>query len=330
MKISNNKILKKICCGLPLLLFALTLSACGGGSDGGGVSETPVTYSGLTDQAALDETNSGQLAIDAFNGGATGESMTSLSMTDTSSVTNSNQNTLALTKLFNKFAQQIDVTNLATESNTAKAIYPITGPPEYGTCGGFATISGTFDDDALTFSATVSFSSFCDGGVTMTGNVTMFGALYGDYSYKKYTMIFSNIFVSQVGVFSYRAGGSISMDFDTNTVIISMVVLDNATNKTYWTKDYTMTVDDSGSPISITFSGTYYDHDEGFINVTTSPTDPILINYGAACPHDGVIEITGSNGTATLTITVLCTYNLVVDYTDTALTDHSETGTTWQ
>ena len=43
MEILNKKIMKKIYCGLPLLLLALALSACGGGSDGGGTADTGIT-----------------------------------------------------------------------------------------------------------------------------------------------------------------------------------------------------------------------------------------------------------------------------------------------
>ena len=84
----------------------------------------------------------------------------------------------------------------------------------------------------------------------------------------------------------------------TKSLIMSVVLLDSADNRTYWLKDYTATL--AGDTMSI--SGTYYDHDHGYVVIST--VTPLTVSEYSSTPTAGQLLFTGSNGTkARLTYT---------------------------
>jgi hypothetical protein len=70
-----------------------------------------------------------------------------------------------------------------------------------------------------------------------------------------------------------------------------MVLLNQETDKTYWYNNYEMVSVSNYYDIEQTISGRYYDHDFGFIDLTTAT--PLRSNHGDLWPSQGILNFDG-------------------------------------
>lgn len=111
---------------------------------------------------------------------------------------------------------------------------------------------------------------------------------------------------------SYTAGGNISLSQadGTKNVKISLVMKNGSTGKTYWIKDYAYSIT-SGSPQTLTITGTYYDHDYGYVTIST--LTPLQVTSLNTWPTAGVLLFSGSNGSKARMTFTFSGYTVEVD-----------------
>ena len=290
----------------------------GGGGEEGGGAPPPISYTGLTTQTTIDKNNAEDLATGAYEGGRTGGAIGGMGVVQTETSENIGYSRmLEVSQVLEDSLRQVD---LMSRSGGAfiGAVYTETGTI-YGDCGGSASYTISVNDQTGDFSGSLTFSSYCEDGVTISGSVSFSGqvdVITEDLLRFSFTF---NALTGTSGSDSFTLSGYISCDLTVSpaTMIMTMLVQDNSTGKVYWVKDYTMTVTEGATYVDIEFSGTYYDPDYGYV-VLNTPT-PFRIYDGDEWPSDGVLVVTGNTGIAggstmaRLTVLSSTTYQVEAD-----------------
>jgi len=281
-----------------MILLALFFIACGGDGGEGGVSPSAgISYTGLTTQAIIDETNAEGLAAGAYEGGHTGSAIGGMSVAQTEASGNIGYcRMLKVSQALEGSLRQVDLMS-RSDGTFIGAIYTETGAV-YGDCGGSGSYTISVNDETGDFSGSLSFSSYCEYGVTISGSVSFSGqvdVVTGDLLRFSFTF---TCLTGTSGSDSVTLSGNISCDLTVHpaTMTMSMLVRDNSTGKVYWVRDYTMTVTEGPTYVDVELSGRYYDPDYGYAIVTTST--PFRIYGGDDWPSDGVLVVTGNTGIA--------------------------------
>jgi len=278
--------------GLACSLFLLT--ACGGGGGGGGNDgpSIPSTYTGLTTQAVLTETNAVEIVSGALEGGMGAEDVGGalpLAAQD-SQISGGVQ----VSNLFKDLALQAispgqdSISPLATIADTLT-----------GDCGGSFSYSITVDDSsgAITNSY-MAFDNYCSGGVTINGTLPISGSATADVI--KIKMGFDNISVTSDTMSQTLTSGSITIvsDYSTNeTETLNYVLIDNNSLQTFFISNYVLKVT-YGTPDTATLTGRYYHPDHGYVGISTLAT---LTVPDTVLPTGGTLRFSGSGSRADLT-----------------------------
>jgi len=273
---------------LPLLIVACGSS--GGGGNGGGGQVDQNSYNGKTTQATVTAANARSLSVDAYQGGMSGSELGVIGVAKDGSHDSkvpTPQCMLIATTLEGSVVKVLSTsTHALTKSKSAIAEDTIEGAVSgsaylvINNVGINGVFSGIIDFDA--YSDVIGRS--IDGEVSFSGVYSLTTETFSEIS-----IDFTSIEMTEDGI-SYRTGGSVAMDQDGN-MKISLVLKNN--NKTYWVKDYVFTYS-SGSPETLTITGTYYDYDHGYVTITT--TVPIEISSTEEIPTTGTMIFTGANG----------------------------------
>jgi len=284
-----------------LSLALITLIGCGGGGDDGG-GAVPITYTGLTTLADVTANNAQELAAGAFNGGRTSSALSGLGAVKTGTDENTvSFRTLEVTQALEEALFQVDLSSVsggpmigATQTESGS----VDGP-----CGGTASYRIQVDDQTGVFSGSFSFSSYCDGGVTLSGSANFSGKFDlsdpNNPTFERITFTFTNLSDG-----SSTLDGTIEIDPSDSPVIMTIGVKlkDNATGKVYWVQNYTMEMtegsDVGGYYVEVEISsGKYYDPDYGYVTVLTDPIAPFKMYDSGDWPSSGVLIVTGKIGT---------------------------------
>ncbi len=272
--------------------FALTaLVACGGGG-----SDSGVTYTGVSTQAVIDDTNAQQLVVDAYNGGNLSDSLViPLSADSTPS--------LALVPLSTLLADSMPPLDFAP------TVHAQTTEQLVGSCGGTATV--TVSEGTTSASGTVVYNSYCDAGVTVNGSLSFSASYNTQTGIVSMTMHFGNLTTAEGSLY-----GTASMTYDFSDATASMtmglnIIVTDALEQTYWIKNYTIVITPGTTYDSAEVSGTYYDFERGYVVIST--TSPLLVDNVTGVPESGTIHFVGAEGTyADLVATGGGTYTLTV------------------
>ena len=290
-----------ICLMCVLSLALITLIGCGGGGDDGGSGTTSITYTGLTTLADVTDTNAQVLVAGAFNGGRTSSALSGLGAVETASDENTvSFRTLEVTRALEDALLQVDLSSVSG-GPIIGATQTESGSVE-GPCGGTASYSIQVDDQTGIFSGSFSFSSYCDGGVTLSGSANFSGKFDlsdpNNPTFERITFTFTNLSDG-----SSTLDGTIEIDPSGSPVImtIGLKLKDNATGKVYWVQNYTMEMtdgsDSGGYYVEVEISsGKYYDPDYGYVTVLTDPIAPFKIYDSDQWPSSGVLIVTGKIG----------------------------------
>ena len=277
------------------VLLAVFLTACGGGGGGGGGSPSGISYTGLTIEATIDENNAEDLSTGAYQGGQTGAAFGSVGAIQAGeSVPVGRPRTLKVSQVLDDALHKVDLTSrsggtfvgaIYTESDTI-----------YGDCGGSASFTISADDQTGDFSGSFNFNNYCEGGVTISGDVNISGQLdVNTEELIEFDFSFDSLTATS-GSDSFTLDGNISFDntISPATMTMTMLLQDNNTGKVYKVKDYIMTLTEEVNYVDVEVSGTYFDPDYGYVSITT--TAPLCIYDGDDYPSDGVIVVTGNTG----------------------------------
>ena len=297
-----------------MIFLAMFLSACGGSSDsdsGGGGGG--ITYTGVTAQATIDDTNAVDLSIGAYQGGDTGMAIGTVGAVQTADYNQMGRSrVLKLVQTSEEAILQVDVNappgvvvsgDIVTESDTIQ-----------GDCGGNASYTINVDDVTGDFSGTMNFNDYCSGGVTLSGSTSFSGMFDVDTLDFLQFSLSLNIVTITSGRDSFTTSGRVSFNFQASplTATMDIMIRDNSTEKVYWARDYSISLVEESGYIEFEVSGRYYDPDYGYINFHTDT--PFHIDDGDDWPSSGVLIVEGEGGTeAQLTALSSTTYIVEAD-----------------
>lgn len=284
------------------LLATLLLVGCGGGGGGDAGGGDPA-YAGVTTQATITTADAEPLAMGAYQGGQTGQATISPLSSGTAPAVTTNR-LLTLAALTRDLAQSVrpapagSVTPQVTISDTAP-----------GTCGGSADIRMDVNDVSGNFSGSLGFSGYCADGTVLDGSAAFSGhvdPVTGEVT--SFTLSFQGLtMLDTVSGQTVTLAGSESLTVAdgglTLTQTMDLVLIDQASGKTYWVSNYRLNVavDPGGAYTDVSISGRFYDPDRGYVDVGTAL--PLHVLTGAEEPSAGILLFFGANNTgARLTV----------------------------
>jgi len=314
--------MKKINILLSAMLI-LILTACGGGGGGGTsgtttsdssggaassgtVSNGSVTYSGVTEQADLNESSSREFGNNSMLGYESTASSLGSVRSDESKKEYAGlpSSILLMTKDIINETTNIDLNSRAVTTNSSTVS---------GSCGGSATVSMTVDDTAETVDFEIAYNNFCYAGITNDGSVSISANYSGssvswssldsvELRYDQFQMEISNT--------SYIANGTINISIGatSETVILNITMDSPSDNNTIYLENMRCSIYKSpgyytyqdtiyGYSSSLYLSGRIYMSDYGYVTVSTE--EMVYINsYGNYI--GGKILMNGSDGKSVL------------------------------
>jgi len=311
-------------------IFALTLSACGGGGGGDGAAGTTgITYTGITSQASLTIGNGEEIGTTAYqNGGSTQGLGTVLSSTTEveQAQANNNPKTAALAKTLLGAINKIQLPTSVDAKRYSRAV--VTETDSFpGECGGTASFSISVDDVSGDFSGSFTFSSYCELGDVMNGNLSFSGNInINTLAFGTMTMTMTSLTVS-TGNDSFTVDGSMSFNPSNSPLAITMdmKLKDNSTEQIFWTENFSLTIVEAFTYEDLSMAGRFYHPDHGYVDITT-PT-PFHYTGTNEFPYPGVMIATGANGsTTTLTSLSITSYQIDIDEDGDSVIDQTTTG----
>lgn len=188
--------------------------------------------------------------------------------------------------------------------------------PVEGSCGGNISYTITMVDVWTgMFEGRLTFSEYCEYGITLNGTVN-FNGLYSLKlsELREVNFSFDNLvaIVFQVGRLQFD--GEISIDLTTFPLAVTLNVFarDYISGKVYYV-DYLMAVNEYAGFVEIEISGEFYFPDHGYVRINTP--EPFLLHDEDVWPTSGVIIITGaSDSSARLTVIDRFTCIIEVDF----------------
>lgn len=310
METRRNKLLKMVgyfCLSLVTVVGFITIVASGGGGGGG------LKYDGITDPAIVDSGNAEDLMLGAYYGG---EYVMNIASDITFGAVQAEEelilkrmNLYDLSKVMNRAVEKADIgSRIGTLS--VGAVVTINQTID-GECGGNITIKGSVDDETGEFSGTVVFKNYCEYGMVMNGKVTLEGVMNLDSEdMESFEMTFTKL-TETIDGYSIILDGSIGMETSGDTITNTLDLKMKSDGIVYWINNYVITVTEFETYITISVTGRYYDHFEGYVDITTDI--PLLIYGDDFYPSSGVLIVTGDSSGARMEALNNETYEILVD-----------------
>jgi hypothetical protein len=291
------------------VLFSLFLMSCGSDS---GSSSSSIKYSGIENQATIDDTNAEDLSRGAYENGEFGSTLSEMSPAAMATALPGSPpispRLLAFVQTLETIVNEI-VLPVESSAPSYKAVQ--SGKFEIdGSCGGNMSAEASVDDTAGTYSAKIKLDHFCNGGVTLHGKMSMEGSFdpEGDTFF---SLFFSFNLTFQSSEESFALNGDLDIDYEDDLAAMVMnVLLEDASGKTFRIDNYTWTVIDYGTYSTVDISGRFYHPDHGYVDIVT--TEVFVINQGQDSASSGVLVVTGKDNTKAR-LTVLSTNSFLVE-----------------
>lgn len=315
-------------CNIAILAVFTLLGGCGGGSGG----TASIAYTGSTTPAVLTQSNGGDMVSGAYLGGNSSVVIGGV----TAGLTNNDSTieyprSLVLSRALTQVVLQSGINDALPSNGAAATVTNIDVTAINGTCGGSATISGSYNDISGDLSLNANFNGYCEGGTTLNGAISLSGnaiATSSSLNITTFTITLSNLSASHGGD-SFSSSGTMTITpqtgytyLDNNIVLtVDMLFKDNVSNKVYKLENYAMSVSSTLSYDDIDISGRYYDPDYGYIDISTPTT--LRVYLPDEWPSTGVIHATGDNSSVTITALDNTTYQLDID---DGISNFQETG----
>jgi hypothetical protein len=292
------------------LCLITVLAGCGGG---GGDSTAISTYVGATNQALITASNAKELSADVYDGVLTASEVIVANVSD-SSTGSTIPSIFSVASSINEAAAN-GVKKTLDTSEVSKAAVVTVQDTIYGAAGSY-TFVFNINEDTGSFSGTISFSYYqayttdtttINGSITCTGNVNLYTEEITRITVTMHGLQITGDMVSSTldGTESLIVSGS------TVTFIASVVFNDLLHNKSYWLKDFNLTVNGSTSIVS----GKYYHSDYGYVAIST--VSPLVNSSVYDMPTGGQLLFSGSNGTDVRLTFTLTGYTMEADTTGT-------------
>jgi hypothetical protein len=310
-----------------LQLVFLTVYGCGGGGGSTSSGNTGgTTTGGTSSQATLDRTNAVAIAKGAYTGLITGSSLGGFG--DVQQTERDQPTYLLLIQAMEEAIRQINVRE--PQDNVHPEHIVTQSFNINGSCGGNASYTIQVNDATGQFSGNMTYNNYCSGGVTINGSTTYSGINNGSSGIRAFTFTFTNLTMT-IGSSSSTLNGSITYTYISTgfTATVDLQQRDNVTGKLFRIDNWNLSVTKTSSYLQYSVSGRFYHSDYGYVEIST-PT-PFLIYTGQIWPSQGVMIVTGSNGTkCRLTVTSSTTYVVDVDEDGNGTYEWSSGTLTWR
>lgn len=303
---------------LPVYLgLSVVLVACGGGggsdSSSGGSGSTSF-YTGVTTQATVTAANAPDYVDLLLNQGTaqTGVGGVLVGVTTTESALTS----IKLTQWAGQVVSE-NVQDAAQQSSYLPGV--VDSSSEDCLDNGSIDITINVNQSSGVFSGDLSFNNCTEGSSVTDGDISFSGAIdinTGEFS-EPLEMSFTNLSLvdSEAGL-DIESEGDISCDF-TDMIDLyvfsctqSIEIRDNIANTGYKFDNFTLTMTDTISSVSLELSGRVYHPDYGYVDVST--ITPLTL-YFEENPSDGVFLLEGNNSAARITVIDNSSYMLEID-----------------
>jgi hypothetical protein len=162
-----------------------------------------------------------------------------------------------------------------------------------GRCGGVISYNLSFNRNSERFTGSLSFEEYCDGGLTISGEVDIGGTFdkgSGDFITANFSFYdLSDAFCS--------LDGDILIDYSDTPILVnfSAYCTDKHTGRIYWIKNYSMNITEYVGHIEVEIFGTFYHPDFGYVSFKTS--QPFILHDTDDWPTSGQLVIEGDNDT---------------------------------
>jgi len=268
---------------------AFGLAGCGGGSGGG--SSVDTSYKGSTTQATVTASNASALSVDAIQGAQNIAALDVLGK----SVTDTSESSPLIPTIANILEDSI--IRILPKSAVAKTVAGTAQDTVNGYSGSYS-YSVNANESTGAFTGSIRFNSYKED--QYSPSISGYMSCYGIVNTATGNIVSINMSISDLQAASGTLNGNIAISNGTTStnMNISIVLLDNTDNKTYWLKDFSLVLTNG----MMSISGTYYDHDYGYVVIST--VIPLTVSTYSSIPTSGQLLFTGSNGTkARLTYT---------------------------
>ena len=307
--IKSNRFLLSMIMGLAMVLAGCSGGGGGGNSDGGAGG---LIYSGVTNEAAVDESNAAEIAGGAFETGLIGDGMMGLSLEQpTESYQIREFRSVKVPRILSDSLYLVDFT--AASSGDIQAAAQAASDIIEGSCGGTMSYSITFDDQLGTFGGSFAFSNYCNDGITINGSTRFNGQMDVDSgSFIEATFSFDNLSGGELIL-----DGEVHVDFEAtpNVITFDAYSQDPVTGAVFWIEDYIITIDEYADHVVIEMAGRFYHPVFGHVTLSMpEPPEPLVLYNGEEWPESGALVVTGANGSkAKLTAVDHLTCTVAVD-----------------
>jgi len=287
---------KKAASFIAILWVLMILAGCSGGSSG---PPPTLNYTGVTTPVTIDADNADTLLLGAYEGGLTASVFNILGAARAESAhAAAAPRMLALAGVLETFLYELDMQPQEPASYTGAIITD--SETLFGSCGGSVYYDVGLDSIFGDFSGTADFREYCDASnpdLVLDG-ITDFSGDYDPLSFEidDFSFIFRDLAVTS-GAGGYILNGSLTGSASATRAHIntSSVLQDAGTGKTYWLKDFVITADKGNGFVDIELTGRYYDHDHGYVDVSTE--EPFRVYDYADWPASGILAMEGAEGT---------------------------------
>lgn len=275
----------------------LLVAGCGGGGGGEGGSEPHLTYSGLTTPALITEDNAEALAYSALNAGASSNSFANIAaLNEVAPVAvDSDQGFLSdLVMGLDSGMGKIDFLTVPVQDLSA-SVESGTGSID-GTCGGSASYTIQLNTSTGTFNGSMTFSSYCEEGVTINGNSDFYGVVnMMTEELDSFTLSF-NYLTATDGSDSMAMDGEIYMVVSGSTIMstLDMMIQESGSDRVYKIENYQVDITDGYLYTDISINGRLYDPDYGYVDIET--TISFRVYDDEDYPDSGEMLLTGETG----------------------------------
>lgn len=254
--------------------------------------ESSSGFIGITSQASINSENAGRLAGGAIAGGLTSiESQSTKLMRRDVNYQIDAFRALRFPLVMGDSLRKIEIspslikfsrTNFINENGLIES-----------DCGGVVSYRLSFNRDSERFTGSLLFEEYCDGGLTIDGQVDVDGTFdkgSGDF-------ITANFSFYDLSDASHSLDGDLLIDYSDKPILVnfSAYCTDKHTGKTYWIKKYSLNIIEYIGHIEVEIFGTFYHPDYGYVSFKTS--QPFILHDTDDWPASGQLVIEGDNDT---------------------------------
>ena len=286
-----NNTLLSIVIGLAFAFVAC--SGGGGGGDSGGAT-SGLSYSGVTTEAQVEESNATEISLGALEAGPTdviGDGLVGLSVDQ--QIEPYPMRNFRSVKLPLILSDSLDMVDFSSASSfDINAATQSASDIINGSCGGTMSYSVSFDDVHGIFSGSFTFSNYCNDGTTINGAARFDGQMDVDtQAFIEATFSFDNLTGGDLAI-----DGTIHIDFTTSPRIFTFNAYcqNPITGVVVWIQNYSITIDEFADHAVVEMGGRFYHPDFGYVTLTTPVA--LVLYSGEEWPDSGTLEVAGANG----------------------------------